>query len=275
MADRIELNKPRAANMEDASVGQAFDHELDSSRDWEETLDALHYLLVQKWYYVAIASNTKGGPFTLIQKKKINLKRTKKDIPEELEIVLKMRMATFGELDGRIKAKVMVGGNKDIWHFKSRWKEFPQGTSVIEVHQRPLWNLLSNDPVYRKAFIIIDGQAKVEHQNQAMFIISKVLHNKEHCEKTLKKAEKEPVKEAKSKKRPRTIYTGRPTGELILLLKESFGIHVRTLSVEERVALGYYLENLHRTGQDDDSHQELHDKLKKHYKTEDLKTLDD
>ncbi|MDT8447479.1 MAG: hypothetical protein RRB13_11360 [bacterium] len=275
MAEQINLNKPRITHLDNPSEGQAFDHELESSRDWETTLDALHYLLVQKWYYVAIASNTKGGAFTLIQKKKIDIHRGRKDIPEELEIILKMRMATFGELDGRIKQKMMVGGNKDIWHFKTQWKELPKGTSVIQIYQRPLWNLLSSDPVYRKAFIIIDGQAEVEHQNQAMFIISKVLHNKEHCEKILKKAEKEPVKEAKPMKRRRTIYTGRPTGELILLLKESFGIHVRTLSVEERVALGYYFDKLHRTGEEDESHKDLQEHLKKYYKTEDLKKLDE
>lgn len=265
---------PKADRLNNSNEGQAFDHELDSSRDWEQTLDVLHNLLVQKVYYIAIATNTKGGLFNPVMKKGINIKRIKKEIPEELQLVLKMRMDTFGELDQRIMQKSLSGGNKDIWHFRSQWKEFPKGTSIIEVHQRPLWNILSSETIFRKAFIVLDGQAEVEAQNQAMFIVSKVLHNKEFCDKRFKELGKKVVKEGKIKKRPRTIYTGRPPGAIILLLKETFGIHVRTVSIEERVALGYYFEKLRLTGELDESHKELLTKLKRYFKTEDLRKID-
>ncbi|OGH01887.1 MAG: hypothetical protein A2600_09450 [Candidatus Lambdaproteobacteria bacterium RIFOXYD1_FULL_56_27] len=272
MTDDHSYHNAKADRLGKKTDGQAFDHELESSREWEQTLDVLHHLFLQTWYYIAIAANTNGGMFTPILKNSINLKRTKQEIPTELQTVLKMRISTFGDLDKQIERKALTSGNKDIWHFRTKWKEFPEGTSIIAIQQRPLWNLLSSTPTFRKAFIIIDGQAEVQNQNQAMFLISKVLHNQEFAEKSFKSIGKKAAPpEAKPRPRTKTIYTGRPTGELVLLLKEAFGIHVRTLSVEEKVALGYYFERLKRTGEQDESHVEIWDKLKKHFKTEDLK----
>lgn len=272
-ADNSPLS-PKASRLQLEDDGQAFNHELDSSRDWEGTLDVLHHLLLSKSYYIAIASNTKGGMFNPVLKKGITVKRIKKEIPEELQLVMKMQTKTFKELSLRIKEQSLKGGNKDVWHFRSQWKELPKGTAVIALKQRPLWNLLANDPIYRQGYIILDGQVGVDAQNQAMFLISKVLHNKEFADKQAKILNAAPIKEAKIQVRKKTIYTGRPTGELVLLLKESFGIHVRTLSVEERVALGYYFTKLKRTGELDDSHEELIVKLKRFFKTKDLRKLD-
>jgi len=266
---------PKVIHIDQKDDGQAFNHELDSSRDWEQTLDVLHHELLTKPYYIAIATNTRGGVFNPVMKKGITVKRIKKDVPVELQLVLKMQTETFTDLSQRIQEQSFHGNNKDVWHFRKKWKELPKGTAIIALRQQPLWNLLSAEKIFRRAYIILDGETTVDAQNHAMFFISKVLHNKDFANKIAKgMGKKAPVKEAKIKQRPKTIYSGRPVGGLILLLKESFGIHVRTLSIEERIALGYYFQKLKLTGEQDESHLELHEKMKRFFKTKDLRKMD-
>jgi len=249
--------------------GQAFLHQLDSSRDWEKTLDALHFLLKQKWYYVAIASNT-GGGFLNKPKKKVNLKRKKKSIPEELETLLKMRLKSFKELAKKIKDQSRYDGDKDIWHFKTPWKEFPSGTGLIEIHQQTSWSRLANEPVYRRAFVVIDGKATDEEQFKIMLLINKMFKNKAYADQTYRRIGKEKVKEAKLTGK-KSVYRGRPTSELAIKLTDNFGINVRGVSAEERVAMGFYFDRLKKLGEFHENLKKLEERLQKHFKTDDLK----
>ncbi|OGG97196.1 MAG: hypothetical protein A2527_10290 [Candidatus Lambdaproteobacteria bacterium RIFOXYD2_FULL_50_16] len=249
--------------------GQAFLHQLEPSRDWEKTLDALHFLLVQKWYYVAIASNTWGG-FLNNPQKKVNLKRKKMDVPEELSALLKIKLASFKELAKKIDHQTSYDGAKDIWHFKSGWKEFPQGTGLIEIHQQTSWSRLSNEPIFRRAFIVIDSKSSPEDQFKIMLLVNKMFKNKAYADQTYRRIGKEKINEARIA-RPSGIYQGRPTSELVIKLKDNFGINVRGITKEERVALGFYFERLRKLSEFDETLKEVETRLLRHFKTDDLK----
>ena len=105
--------------------------------------------------------------------RKISMKRKKRKLPEELESLLKLKSGTFNKLSQKIESQQRAGGDKDIWHFKGQWEEFPSGTCIVEIKQKPTMSMFKENPLYRKAFIVLDGQAEVDQQNNTMMLINR------------------------------------------------------------------------------------------------------
>ena len=256
---------PKIDSLEKAKDGQGFNHEIPMDRNWEKVLDTIHNILLQQWYYVAIASNTHGGIFNSASTKKINIVRKKRAVPSDLQTILQLKMKTFENLKGKIKEKSAVTGDKDVWHFSSKWEEFPRGTNIIEIYQRPMINLFSTEILYRKAFIILDGKLSIDHQNQTMMTINKVLKDKKYSKQVLKNIKKEPVVESKVKVRTSSIYEGRPPAELVLMLRSNFKANIRTVSIDEKTAINLYFNKLKKAGEYTTEHKELENKMNYHF----------
>lgn len=267
MSDKPRITR-KIEDMPNPEEGQGFCHDVPSNMDWEETLDMIHFVLLNKWFYVSLASNTKKGLFgpKILPKNRINIQRKKKEVPEELESLLKLKGSSFNKLSKKIEHQQKMGGNKDIWHFKGKWEEFPNGTSIIEIRQQPTLNKLSNHPIYRKAFIILDGQSDVEQQHNAMRLINKILTHKEYAKKLRAKVKTEKPKENAVTKRPSAgVYQGRPVTDLALKLQEAFGVTVRTLSIDEEAALRLYFNKLEERGELSDSMRVVRTKFNDYY----------
>ncbi|MDH5560720.1 MAG: hypothetical protein OEY59_07680 [Deltaproteobacteria bacterium] len=274
--------KPKADNLHKSTSGQGFNHDLPVNRDWDKALDAIHYLLLKKWYYISIASNTKKGFFGSNVKKEVFIKRKRKNLPDELKSILKMKLSTFEDLKGKIRHKqIQSGGNKDIWHFQDNWKEFPKGTKVIEIHQKLLKNLITNDQKLRKAYVVLDGKCNVSEQNTAMMLINRVLESKSYTASTLSN-----ISSIKSEisKNPAAAKRIEPTlkktvgkidvtrtkmpGELIVMIKEDKKI-LSSITFAEKELLLNYLSKLKETGQYSKTHQNIEALIKIQFKKKD------
>ncbi len=252
---------PKIDSMADPGLGQGLEHKLAPHRDWEETLDIIHQLLLDQWYYLATISNTRGGLFTPIQKK-INLTRCKKNIPEELKTLLAMRSGTVKQLNSKIRKQQLKVGNKDVWYFSGTWNEFPKGTSVIELLQQPRWNkFIASRPKFRRAFVILDGACKVEHQNQAMLLINKIIKNSDFAKNVLKKR-KNPIQEQTRKDVKARKHRSAP--DMVRRLKESTQ-YMETLTVEEKALLDQYFRRLEQQGEYNLKLQDLKNQLDQHF----------
>lgn len=191
LGQRYRFIPPKADALEKSKDGQGIVHELPYSRNWERAIDAIHWILEKKWYYIMIATNTRRGRTSKILKKGMNLDRQNKRLPEELQIVLKMQISTFEGLNSKIReTQLYEGSNKDVWHFKTQWKEFPEGTKIIVLHQSILRSILFNSHAQRKAFVMLDGKCKMAEQNLVLLAIRKVFTSKSYCEGILKRVAK-------------------------------------------------------------------------------------
>jgi len=189
-------------DIEKMKFGQGCVHELPLGRNWEKAMDAIHIILSRKWYYIGIATNTKKAFFNKILKKGMTFTRRQKDITEETSEILKVKFSTLEDLNVKIKDKIIRGGgDKDVWHFKEKWREFPKGTKVIVLYQQVLQSVFSSDPDFRRATLILDGRCAVADQNNAMLIIRKVFLEKGYSNRILKLKSPEVKQSVQLKKR--------------------------------------------------------------------------
>ena len=189
-------------DIEKMKFGQGCVHELPLGRNWEKAMDAIHIILSRKWYYIGIATNTKKAFFNKILKKGMTFTRRQKDITEETSEILKVKFSTLEDLNVKIKDKIIRGGgDKDVWHFKEKWREFPKGTKVIVLYQQVLQSFFSSDPDFRRATLILDGRCAVADQNNAMLIIRKVFLEKGYSNRILKLKSPEVKQSVQLKKR--------------------------------------------------------------------------
>lgn len=250
---------PRINEIRDPNEGQGLEHNLSGSRNWEQALDAIHLTLLDKWYYVAIISNTNGGITTPIRKR-LNSRRKKKQIPEELKEIFKVRSGTVKKLNKMILEKQYEMGNKDIWYFSGKWKTFPKGTSVIELLQRPRFNrMIFGNPKFRRAFVILDGACKVEHQNQAMFAVNKVMKDKKFVKEVLEAKRKKERTRLDVKPKPH-----RTPADMVIKLKKARHL-METITVEEKAVLDQYFRYLDDRGEFNKSHKAMKEDLDNHF----------
>ena len=201
-ANRENFFGHKPEDIEKMKFGQGCVHELPLGRNWEKAMDAIHIILSRKWYYIGIATNTKKAFFNKILKKGMTFTRRQKDITEETSEILKVKFSTLEDLNVKIKDKIIRGGgDKDVWHFKEKWREFPKGTKVIVLYQQVLQSFFSSDPDFRRATLILDGRCAVADQNNAMLIIRKVFLEKGYSNRILKLKSPEVKQSVKLKKR--------------------------------------------------------------------------
>lgn len=268
--------------------GQFFFHELKWNRNWENTLDALHLHLSELWFHVAIATNTQKkiwGDRILLQS--INISRSRKELPEEMCDLLKVRFKTFSALKKKIRRKVIEDGDgdKDVWHFTSKWKEFPKGTRVVELYQKKISFFERPDTQYKRAFVILDAKCSIAELNSTMFKIKRVFENRDFANEILKTAPKKTrktvlpprPKRASSlldKKPEKPTYNnipkeaalrGRGPAGLLISLTDNFDAHIKTITLEEKANLFNYLEKLKQTGEKNWKHDEVEKKLNQYF----------
>lgn len=225
-----------------ADVGQGFSHQISMSRDWNEAMNALHYILLRKWYYVGIITNTKMNSNKML-KHGVEFSRRRKKVDVGLRSILDLKENSYLGLKKKIRdQRKKTGKNNDIWHFGSNWKELPAGTCLVELHQSLLRTLLGKKDV-RNAFVIFDGKASVKDQNAAMMIINKVLNEKEFTDKLLEKAKKDQEEPDLTK----TAHTRNP--DVVLAgLQENFLMLMPSVTAEEKKLLDLYFDRLKITG---------------------------
>lgn len=268
---------PKAHRLEKFKDGQGFSHELHIARNWERALDAIHITLSDSWYYIAIASNSKRGTFSpRLLKREICLDRQKQNIPKELQTILAMRLQSFQDLNDKIRDKVLTtgGANKDIWMFRSRWKEFPKGTLIVELYQGLFRNIALLNPRYHRAFVILDGRCTVIDQNDTMIRIKRVFQSRRYTEKVIRESDipifkSEPVSTdivvVEEEEKREEVVRGRLPGGLVMLLLEDFDENIRTITLEEQARLFVYLDQLRDRGERHWWHDDLEVKLEKHF----------
>ncbi len=201
-ASREDFFGFRPEDIEKAKIGQGCVHELPLGRNWEKAMDAIHFVLTRKWYYIGIATNTKKGFFNKILKKGMTFSRRQKDITKETGDILKVKFSTLEDLNVKIKNKtIRGGGDKDVWHFKEKWREFPKGTKVIVLYQQVMKSVFTTNPDFRRAILFLDGRCAVTDQNNSMLIIRKVFLEKGYSNRILKLKTPEIKKTVKMKKR--------------------------------------------------------------------------
>ena len=201
-ASREDFFGYRPEDIEKAKIGQGCVHELPLARNWEKAMDAIHFILTRKWYYIGIATNTKKGFFNKILKKGMTFSRRQKDISQETADILNVKFSTLKDLNVKIKDKTIRGGSdKDVWHFKEKWREFPKGTKVIVLYQQVMKSVFTADPDFRRATLFLDGRCAVADQNNAMLIIRKVFLEKGYSSKILKLKTSDTKQSVKMKKR--------------------------------------------------------------------------
>ncbi|MDX2471717.1 MAG: hypothetical protein QNL04_14195 [SAR324 cluster bacterium] len=235
--------KQNAVAIEGADIGQGFSHQLSMNRDWNEAMNALHYILLRKWYYIGIVTNTKMKSNKLLKHGvEFSRRRTKVDVG--LNSILDLRENSYLGLKKKIRDhRQKTGKNNDIWHFSSNWKELPAGTCLVELHQSLLRTLLGKKDV-RNAFVVFDGKASVKDQNSAMMIINKVLTEKEFTEKLLEKAKNDQSEPCLTKQ----VHIRQPE-LLIRFLQENFIMVISSVIPEEKILLDKYFDHLKLSGQ--------------------------
>ncbi|MCP4296132.1 MAG: hypothetical protein GY786_11035 [Proteobacteria bacterium] len=269
---------PKYELLENLTEGQGFSHELPVMRDWGKTLDAIHLHMLDRWYYVATATNSrKSGGLNKILKNDVNLDRQKQEIPTDLKTILTMRLTSFNDLNTKIKGRILGSGgsNKDVWMFRTKWAEFPKGTMVIELYQRFLRNSVAARSLFRRAFVILDGKCSSGESNDTMLRIRKIFNDKAFAKKVVLDGpeiernldtspslfREEPeiaIKEVKVRDQGKK---GRLPGGLVVELLDDFSKNARSLTAEEMMNLYHYLENLKNRGETAWWHEELVDKL--------------
>ena len=236
---------------------QAFNHQLATGRDWDEALDVIYWLLMKKWYFTAIGANTKRGAGGR-QTQSLHLQRRRKQLPDELQAILKMKLNSLTKT--KDKSKVLSLGLKDVWHMKTPWEEFPEGTKIIEIYQSALSSLIKSTAAKKRAYIILDGKANTVEVNTAMKVIHKIVSDKGYTarmrkEVRSKKAAGGTVVAPKLTKQLDYKGARSPGGLLLLLLDEP--VQVRGVSDPEFDLLKDYLMELKRSGRFEEEHERI------------------
>ncbi|MDT8445401.1 MAG: hypothetical protein RRB13_00725 [bacterium] len=246
-------------------------HELPITRNWDDALDALHHLLMKKWYYVGIASNTKKGkPGTRLEAS-VEFSRKRADYSDSFKALLGLSRNHFAELQAKIdKAKWEGGGKADVWHLKNATSQLPKGAAVIELGQKSLGSLLGGGEMARTAWLILDAKCSVSDQNNCMMLLKKVLGDKGYTKTALSAAKTE----SKQKKAPaqRTkaldLRGARQPGSLVLMLKGDFAQVVPTISPAEKALLLDYFDQLEARGESNAGHKELRERIERALKNQ-------
>lgn len=249
--------------------GQGFSHELSMRRDWEEALDALHFMLLRKWYYVGIATNTKRGIFNKVLKQGIAFERKRTQIPEEMKSVLNISMGQFDKLKEKIeqKRRTKRGEDKDVWHFTTQWKEFPEGTKIVELYQKMASSMLKAKPTYKRGFIVLDGKCNTSDQNTVMLLMKKIFENKDYTKKILYEVEKMKKEKGQTDEpeivKKDTLPKGdsRTPGTLLIELKENPGSITSVTDYEKGLLLDYF-QKLRRQEAFTQEHEVIETRLK-------------
>ena len=261
----LQKSSKKAAGMEGSAKGQAFNHVLPMNRSWDEALDAIHYLLLKKWYYVAVATNTKRGGKVI--KNHLGLERKRRALPEGMESILKLKMNSFQGLKKKIREKQLKNGeDRDVWHFSSQWAEFPEGTKVIELTQTQLSKVITGDSGGKTAYVIIDGKANTIDINTSMMIINKIYKNKEYTAKILGEVKKMKNSAKAEPTLTRHIDTSnaRQPGTVLILLRDH-PHQVNNVSPGERQLMDGYFETLKGRGQYTEMHKQIDQLLRLHF----------
>ena len=246
-------------NKEGVDKGQAFSHQLSLSRNWNEGLNALHYILLKKWYYIGIITNTRRNSNKLLSQG-VEFSRRREKVDVGLRSILDLKENSYLELKNKIRTQRLKSGkNNDVWHFGSTWKELPAGTNIIELHQSLIRTLLGKKGV-RNAFIVLDGKATVGDQNAAMMIINKILTEKEFTERLLEKA-KEDSEEPTLTQSPTEVVRNPVT--LFKDLMDNFVMVGSSVSVAEKKLLDIYIDELQREGEYGTDEAKTHKQLER------------
>ena len=277
---------PKVDQLEKVTKGQSFQHDPSHSRNWEKAMDALHILFSHYPFYASIVTNTSQSFWeSRILIGKLNLSRSKKKLPKELKDILSIKFNTFDALKEKIRNKTIwdSDGARDVWHFSSRWKEFPKGSKVIELFQKKNPSLFSPTAGFRCGLIVLDARCSVAEINAIMFNIKKVFesrkftkrilsHNPNKETKTLTRSvetqlifEKKEKRPADKKDKRTELVRGRGPATLLLLLQDNFSFHVRTITLEEKATLYAYFENLKTRGESRIEHEEMERKITSYF----------
>ncbi len=232
-----ELSEPKQV-----VEGQHWLHELPKYRDWEVALNVIHLAIKSKPYYVGIVTNTR---------RKLNglaglsmFKKQEEELSEELLALLNIKDKTFSSLTQKIYDKsATTSANKDVWQFTTPWKEFAEGTKVIEIHKELEAKQKKKQHPNSRAYIILDMKCSTAVQNQILFIIHKVFEDEKNVKKILKLAALEFVSKPTRQVRKKA-YTGRTPGRLVIQLKQSFKNEVGNVTPEELDVLLRYFRML-------------------------------
>lgn len=242
----------RIQDLENATKGQAFKHSLSGGRDWDDALNAIHILLLRKWYYVGLPCNTlKGGK---IADKGLNFARKRANLPEDAQKLIRMTITNFNALRKKIRLKQVQGGqDRDVWHLTGSWKDFPEGAKLIEIKQSKLTDLLGiGEP--RMAYIVLDGKAGAAEADNAMKLVHKVLVDKAYTAKVLAAAKQggpeKPVTKALD------LKGARKPGGLVMAMRDEPTV-AATLTLAEVAILLDYFKKLKAVGDFNDEHARL------------------
>ena len=241
-----------------------FVHALGVTRNWDNALDALHHLLLKKWYYLGIASNTKKGASGNLLTDSLDFSRKRSDT--EGKAILGLGRNSFSELMALVnQQKWGAGGEADVWHLKSGWKELPSGTCLIELNQNFLFSALTGSKENKRtAFVVLDGKAAVQDQTNSLLLVKKVFTDKGYTQEQLKEARSSKANEPKlvqaAAKKP-----GRQPGGLVMALQEDFEGVVKTLTLGERNSLETYFNQLEARKEANANHRQLQEKVSSYW----------
>ena len=256
MNNRNEKLLTQIDELNGVDQGQGFSHQLAINRDWCDAMNALHYILLRKWYYIGIVTTTKRNSNKLLQKG-VEFSRRRESLDVGLRSILNLGENSYRDIKEKIRQqRIKSGQNRDIWHFSSDWKEMPKGTALIEVHQSLYRTLLGSKDV-RNGFVVLDGRASMTDQNSAMQIINKIFSEKDFTARILEKAKKD--KDQPNLVKAENSRNARKPGTLILKLKEDFAKVMPSITAVEKTLMDKYFDHLKLTEQ----HSKEHDKLQK------------
>ena len=230
-------------------------HTLKSDRDWERALNAIHKLLLFKWYYAGIVSNTFGGMLNSADKNKYNTDRIKGDVSADFKSFFTNHIGHMRALATMIRDNEEEKGAKDVWYLSKDWADFPKGTCVIEMHQKYVG---ITGKGRREAYCFLDGSCKQEHQVNAMYVVNKVLTNYTYTEQVNAPTFLVDPSGKDAKKPNRKTELGH---NLAIKLKKDFKLHAPHLSMTDKATLDQYFKYLETKNQLTGSLKELREKV--------------
>ncbi|MDX2470178.1 MAG: hypothetical protein QNL04_06330 [SAR324 cluster bacterium] len=242
---------------------QAFNHQLHQSRDWDQALDVIHWILAKKWYFTAIATNNKKGTGGRLSNQ-LFIQRKCNAVTEEIEALFKIQLN--GILQKANKVDKFRINERDVWHLTSTLEEFPKGTKIIEIHQLALSSLIKSTKSKKSAFVILDGKASAMEVNTVMKFVHKLITDKNYCTRLSKEVaiQKKVQKKPAEPKKALNYKDARSPGGLLLTLMDE-PVQVRGVSAAEYDLLKDYMAELKSLGHFQDIHEKVQRLLKTHF----------
>ena len=230
-------------------------HKLPKGRDWESALHAVHKLLLYKWYYAGIVSNTFGGMLNSADKNKYNIEKIKGEISPDFRNFFSNHIGHMRALANMIQDNEEKKGQKDVWYFSNDWADFPKGTCIIGINQ----NYRGVTGIGRReAYIFLDGSCKQEHQIATMYAVNKILTNNTYTEQVNAKTYLVDPS-GKDAKRPNKKIE--EAHNLVIKLKKDFVGNIGSLNMTEKASLDKYFKYLGTKNQMTGSLKELKVKI--------------